>query len=116
MKNNNGPSLTEPGARYFLKETLKKVHVEKTDYDNNLLNIFLFLCFLFVAFFILNYKYKSKPNDEEKKEKDKLKKTYILSKIKELSDKRKSEYDKMITNLPKFESNFELLHKKFYNV
>ena len=83
---------------------------------SNLFNVFLFLCFVFVAFFILNYKYKSKPNEEEKKEKDKLKKTYILSKIKQLSDKRKTEYDKMITNLPKFESNFELLHKKFYNV
>jgi cbb3-type cytochrome oxidase subunit 3 len=114
--NNGGPSLTEPGTRYFLKETLKRVHNEKSDYDNNLFNVFLFLCFMFVTFFILNYKYKSKPNEEEKKEKERLKKTYILNKIKQLSDKRKSEYDKMITNLPKFESNFELLHKKFYNV
>jgi large-conductance mechanosensitive channel len=113
---NNKPSLIEPGAKYFLKETLKKVHTEKTDYDNNLFNVFLFLCFVFVAFFILNYKYKSKPNEEEKKEKENLKKTYILNKIKQLSDKKKMEYDKMITNLPKFESNFELLHKKFYNV
>jgi len=110
------PSLIEPGTKYFLKETLKKVHIDKTTYDNNLLNVFLFLCFIFVTFFILNYKYKSKPNDEEKKEKDKLKKTYILNRIKQLSDKKKADYDKMITNLPKFESNFELLHKKFYNV
>jgi len=112
----NKPSLIEPGTKYFLKETLKKVHAEKTVYDNNLLNIFLFLCFTFVAFFILNYKYKSKPNEESKKEKEILKKTYILNKIKQLSDKQKTQYDKMITNLPKFESNFELLHKKFYNV
>ena len=29
------PSLIEPGTKYFLKETLKKVHIEKTEYDNN---------------------------------------------------------------------------------
>ena len=50
---------------------------------------------------ILNYKYKSKPNKEEKNEKDKMKKTYILNRIKQLSDKKKADYDKMITNLPK---------------
>ena len=68
------PSLVEPGTKYFLKETLKKVHVEKTEYDNNLFNVFLFLMFVFVGFFVLNYKYKSKPNEEEKKRKDDLKK------------------------------------------
>ena len=110
------PSLIEPGTKYFLTETLKRVHVEKTEYDNNLFNVFLFLMFVFTGFFVLNYKYKSKPNKEEKNEKDKMKKTYILNRIKQLSDKKKADYDKMITNLPKFESNFELLHKKFYNV
>ena len=110
------PSLIEPGTKYFLKETLKKVHIEKTEYDNNLFNIFLFFAFLLMGFVILNYKYKSKPNNEEKKRKDNLKKNYILNKIKSLSAKKQKEYDEMITNLPKFESNFELLHKKFYNV
>jgi len=113
---NNKPALIEPGTKYFLKEVLKKVHIEKTTYDNDLLNVFLFLIFLFIGFFILNYKYKSKPNDEQKKEKDILKKTYILNKIKQLSEKKRKKYDEMITNLPKFESNFEMLHKKFYTV
>ena len=36
--------------------------------------------------------------------------------VRQLSLKKQKEYDEMITNLPKFESNFELLHKKFYNV
>ena len=35
------PSLIEPGAKYFLKETLKKVHYDKTEYDNTLFNVFL---------------------------------------------------------------------------
>ncbi len=110
------PSLIEPGAKYFLKETLKKVHCDKTEYDNTLFNVFLFLMFLFIIFFILNYKYKSKPNEEEKKRKDDIKKNYILNRIKKLNINEKKKYDQMITNLPKFESNFELLHKKFYNV
>ena len=38
----------------------------------------------------------------------------LLNKVKELSDKKKEEYDDMITKLPKFESDFELLHKNFY--
>ena len=42
-----------------------------------------------------------------------MKKNYILNKIKQLNDKQKKEYDKMITNLPKFESDYELMHKKF---
>ena len=71
------PSLIEPGTKYFLKETLKRVHTEKTEYDNNLLNVFLFLMFVFVGFFVLNYKYKSKPNEEERKRKDTLKKNYM---------------------------------------
>ena len=29
---------------------------------------------------------------------------------------RDKKYNKMITDLPKFESNFEILHKKFYDV
>lgn len=113
---NTRPSLIEPGTKYFLKETLKKVHIEKTQYDNNLFNVFLFFAFILVVFIVLNYKYKSKPNNEEKKKKDNLKKNYILNKIKSLSAKKQKEYDEMITKLPKFESNFELLHKKFYNV
>ena len=110
------PSLIEPGTKYFLTETLKRVHVKKTEYDNNLFNVFLFLMFVFTGFFVLNYKYKSKPNEEEKTKKDNLKKNYILNRIKTLNINKKKKYDQMITDLPKFESNFELLHKKFYNV
>ena len=79
---NTKPSLIEPGTKYFLKETLKQVHQDKTTYDNNLLNVFLFFMFIIIAFIILNYKYKSKPNELEKKKKDELKKNYILNKIK----------------------------------
>ena len=40
----------------------------------------------------------------------------LLSKVKEINDRHQEKYNKMITDLPKFESNFEMLHKKFYDV
>jgi hypothetical protein len=49
------------------------------------------------------------------KKKEELKKNYLLNKVKELQQEKKKDYDKMITELPKFESDFELLHKNFYN-
>ena len=48
------------------------------------------------------------------KKKEDLKKNYLLNKVKELQQEKKKDYDKMITELPKFESDFELLHKNFY--
>tara|TARA_B100001029_G_C15038181_1_gene441634 strand:+ start:305 stop:652 length:348 start_codon:yes stop_codon:yes gene_type:complete len=114
--NPNNPRLIESGARYFFKETLRNVNKQKKINTNISINVGLFLVFVIVMGLLLVYKYYTKPTEEEKNEKEKLKKTYLLNKIKELSDKKKAEYDKMITNLPKFESNFDLLHKKFYFV
>jgi len=72
--------------------------------------------FVILLYGILSFRKKNKLTEEEKKEKDQLKKKYLLNKVKQVSDKNKEEYDKMITELPKFESDFELLHKNFYNV
>ena len=111
-----GPSLTEPGATYFLKETLKQCHNKKIMLNNNIVNLALLLgfCVLFGVFLL--YKYQNKPDEEELKKKEELKKTYLLTKIKEINEKHQEKYNKMITDLPKFESNFEILHKKFYDV
>ena len=54
--------------------------------------------------------------DKDLEEREQQKKYYILSKIKSLNEKAADERQKMITNLPKFESDYELLHEKFYNV
>ena len=109
-----GPNLTEPGTTYFLKQTLKQCHTKKVVLNDNIVNLALFLGFYYFVFLI--YKHKNKPNEEELKKKEELKKTYILSKIKEINEKHQEKYNKMITDLPKFESNFEILHKKFYDV
>ena len=44
---------------------------------------------------------------------EELKRTYILGKIKSLNEKAAKERQELITNLPNFESDYELMHKKF---
>ena len=44
------------------------------------------------------------------------KKTYILTKIKQINEHKQKQYNNTITNLPKFESEFEKMHKNFYNI
>jgi len=40
----------------------------------------------------------------------------VMEKIKALREERKKMNNEIITNLPKFESNFEVMHKKYYAV
>lgn len=110
------PTLTEPGIKYFLRESLKNIHKENIIYNNFLFNFTLLIGFLIILMILLFYKYKTKPTEEDLKKKEELKETYILSKIKALNMKKEQEKNDMITTIPKFESNFELLHKKFYRV
>ena len=110
------PSLIEPGTKYFLKETLKNCRKKKNKYYSELINLGLF-CFFFVLFGgIIYYKYRTRPDDESRKKKQHLKQTYILSKIQSLTDKVHKKEENRITNLPRFESDFELLHKNFYKI
>jgi len=110
------PSLTEPGVKYFLNKTLKNVHFNRTIFNNNIYNLTLFVGFLLIFIIILSYKYYTKPTDEQLKEKEDLKKTYILNKIKTLDEKQQKVNATMITDLPKFESQYDTLHKNFYKV
>jgi len=70
--------------------------------------------FIFIVYGILSFRKKNKLTDDEMKKKEELKKNYLLNKVKELQQEKKKDYDTMITELPKFESDFELLHKNFY--
>ena len=109
-------SLIEPGVKYFLNETLKKHNLERVDSFNFLMNILLLLVFVLLILGLLYYKYKTKKTSEEKKKLNYLKENYILNRIKSLNDDKKKEAEKMITNLPKFESDFVKLHENFYNI
>lgn len=106
-------NLIEPGVKYFLKETLKNCNKKRVIYNNNLFNLWLFLGFLIILGIFLYYKFKTKPTKQDLEKREKLKETYILNKVKSLNEKAARERQELITNLPKFESDYELMHKKF---
>jgi len=101
------PTLTEPGMKYFINETLKQCHHFKQKYNNTMMNILLgislvtFIC----IFLILKYKGKLTPN--EKKAKDREKQHYILSKIKNYHDSRQRYSQSLITGLPEWRNEYD---------
>lgn len=106
------PILIEPGVRYFLNETLKQCHVVKEKYYNTLFNIGMFFSFLLVLGIILVVKYKGKITPEEKEQKELEKKQYILSKIRNYQDAKQRERQELITGLPHWETEYDIIHKK----
>ena len=113
--NYNRPILTEPGVRYFLKETLKNCKIRKNIELNNLINLGLFLIFVIITSSLLYYKFKTRPTDEDREKIKRLKRDYFINRVRKLQTEKAKQLEQSITNLPKFESPFELLHKNFYN-
>lgn len=107
------PSLTEPGMNYFIKETLKQCTQQKYTYYSSILNSGLLFLFIVLLGVCLIYKKRTKLTEKEKREKTLRETKYILEKIKSIQKKSK---EQMITSLPKFESNFVLLHKNYYKI
>ena len=108
------PILTEPGVKYFLKETLKNCKIKKDTQFNQLMNLALLTTFIVIVVILLYYKYKTRPTEEDRKRKKQLKRDYFINKVRQLEAKKAKQLDRQITNLPQFESPFELLHKNFY--
>jgi cell division protein FtsL len=108
------PILTEPGVKYFLKETLKNCKIKKDTEFNRIVNLALLTCFIVVSCGLLYYKYKTRPTSEDRNKSKQLKKDYFINKVRQLEARKAKQLDKQITNLPQFESPFELLHKNFY--
>ena len=108
------PILTEPGVKYFLKETLKNCKIKKDTQFNQLMNLALLTTFIVIVVILLYYKYKTRPTEEDRKKKKQLKRDYFINKVRQLEAKKAKHLNNQITNLPQFESPFELLHKNFY--
>lgn len=106
------PQLVERGVKYFLNETLKQCHIIKDNFHNIVFNFGLLFTFLLILGLILFIKYKGRISQQEKKEKDIEKQQYILSKIKSLQEAKKRAHQELITGLPSWESEFDLIHKK----
>lgn len=109
---NSKPTLTEPGVKYFLGETLKQCHQFKEQYYNVLINIGLFFLFLLILGAILLYKYKGKLTPEQMREKELEKQRYILSRIKNFQDAKIREQQQLITGLPHWETEYDVINRR----
>lgn len=106
------PTLIEPGVKYFLSETLKQCRDFKNKYNNILFNISLFIFFILTLGIILLYKYKGKLTPVEKQRQCREKQQYILEKIKNFQEAKKQASQELITGLPSWDSEFDVIHKK----
>jgi len=106
------PSLTEPGVKFFLNQTLKQCHIVKDKFHNVIFNVGLLIFFLLILAGILLYKYKGRLTPVEKERKTQEKQQYILSKMKQLQEAKKIAHQELITGLPNWESEFDVINKK----
>jgi Tfp pilus assembly protein PilO len=79
-----------------------------------LMNLGLLGMFVIIVSILLYYKYKTRPTEEDRKKKKQLKREYFVNKVRQMQAVKAKQLNEQITNLPKFESPFELLHKNFY--
>ena len=106
------PSLTEPGVKYFLSQTLKQCHITRTQFYNWVFNMSVFGVFLLILAAILFYKYKGRLTPAEIDQQNRDKQQYILSKIKQFQESKKRAHQELITGLPSWDSEFDAIHTK----
>ena len=114
--NLNRPTLIEPGVKYFLGESLKQCNQKRQEVNYYMVNLAFFGIFILFLTIYLIYKYKTRPSNEDKEKLKKLKSHYFVNKVRKMQVEKAQKLNESITNLPKFESPFEVLHKKFYKV
>ncbi len=102
--------LTEPGVTYFIEQTLKQCHAIRVKHHNMFYNISIFIGFCIIVAIFLAYKYKGKLTPEEIEERELQKKNYILSKIQNYQDAKIHSQQQLITGLPQWETEFDVLH------
>ncbi len=100
------PSLTEPGVKYFLRETLRQCRGVKDRYYSLVYNGLLLALFVSLLAALLVYKRRTKPTAEDVKARREMQREYILGKIKAMGDAKKKEENTLITSLPSFEAPF----------
>lgn len=112
FSSSNKPLLTEPGVTYFLHQTLKQCHNIRENFHNTIFNIGLFIGFLLILGLILLYKYKGKLTPVELERKNKEKQQYILSKIQNFQQAKRAAHQELITGLPNWENEYDIIHSK----
>ena len=106
------PRLIEPGVKYFLSETLKQCREFKNKYNNIIWNISLSVGFLILLGAILLYKYKGKLTPVEKDMKNRQKQQYIMTKIKNYQEAKQRSRQELITGLPHWDTEYDVIHRK----
>lgn len=94
------PSLIENSTRFHLRNALKESRNIKNKYINTAVNIFLLFLFVIIISGFLIYKYKGKLTPEEKEQKDREKKEYLMNMMQRYSIQKQKESQSLITNLP----------------
>ena len=108
--------LVEPGTKYFIGETLKQCHQFKETYKNTIYNIIILFAFFTILGLLLLYKYKGKLTPQEIEEKERIKKTYILSRIRNYQDAKIKAQQELITGLPHWENEFDIIAENKINI
>lgn len=108
--NANQPILIEPGVKYFLNESLKECHKFKEKHNNSIYNIGILIVFFIILVALLVYKYRGKLTPEEIEQREMEKKKYILSKIRNYQDAKVKAQQELITGLPHWESEYDIIH------
>ena len=106
------PALIEPGVKYFLHQTLKQCHIARDKFNNYVFNIGLFIFFLIILGLILFYKYNGRLTPIEIERKNKEKQQYILSKIQNFQQAKRRAHNELITGLPAWDSEYDIIHSK----
>lgn len=100
------PSLIEPGVRYFIGGSLKECRKFKEKHYNMFFNLGMIVLFISVFGGILWYRHKGRLTSQEMDIKNRKKKEYIISKLYQLHDIKKTK--NLITDLPTWGNNPEL--------
>ena len=108
--------LTEPGVRFFLCGILRTCRNKKNALYSRIFNISAFLLFVGLLVGILYYRRKTKIPEKEKKLRRRREEMYIIEKIKSMKQKTKKDQNLIITELPKLDGGFDVLHKNYYSV
>ena len=99
---------------FFFAETLKQCNKKRNEYIHFKFNIICVIAFFsFLGMFLL-FKYKTKLSPKEKADKERAQQEYILNKLKTIHVANQREQNYYVTNLPTFESDYDLLRRKYY--
>lgn len=109
---NRRPTLTEPGVKHYIGESLKRCNKVRMQFENYVFNIGMLLFFVILTGGILLWKYKGKLTPAQKYEKDKEKQEYILSKIQKFELAKKQAHQELITGLPHWEKEVNDINTK----